>query len=77
MDIHDRDLLKNPDYVKAGATLSNIDMFDADFFGYTPRDARITDPQQRILLECAWEAFEDAGYNVENIEGLAVSRQLN
>jgi amino acid adenylation domain-containing protein len=71
MDIHDRDLLKNPDYVKAGATLSNIDMFDADFFGYTPRDARITDPQQRILLECAWEAFEDAGYNVENIEGLA------
>jgi len=55
-------ILERPDYVKAGSVLSDIDQFDAGFFGFTPREAQTTDPQQRIFLECAWEALEDAGY---------------
>lgn len=56
-------LLADPDYVKAGVSLEGIDLFDAEFFGYTPRDAEQIDPQQRIFLECAWEALEHAGYD--------------
>ncbi len=61
--------LNNPDYVKAGAVLEDIERFDAAFFGYNPKEAAVTDPQQRILLECAWEAFERAGYNPEIYPG--------
>ena len=52
----------NPNYVKAGSILSDIAGFDADFFAYSPSEAAMLDPQQRILLECAWEALEAAGY---------------
>ncbi len=48
-------------YTKAGGFLDRIDMFDADFFGITPREAKQIDPQHRLLLELAWEAFESAG----------------
>ncbi|MEM7134163.1 MAG: amino acid adenylation domain-containing protein [Chloroflexota bacterium] len=61
--------LNNPNYVKAGAILDDIESFDATFFGYSPKEVAITDPQQRILLECAWEAFERAGYNPETYPG--------
>lgn len=54
--------LKQPSYVKAGSVLSNIELFDADFFDFSPREAEITDPQHRIFLECAWESLENAGY---------------
>ncbi|MEH1851361.1 MAG: beta-ketoacyl synthase N-terminal-like domain-containing protein [Nostoc sp.] len=54
--------LSNPQYVKAGGTLSDIEMFDAPFFDFSPKEAEIIDPQHRILLECAWEALETAGY---------------
>lgn len=54
--------LQDPDYVTAGATLDDIDCFDAAFFGYSPKEATLMDPQQRVLLECAWEALERAGY---------------
>src|SRR5580698_9165085 len=57
------DLLTNPNYVKKGTVLEKADLFDAGFFGYSPREAEIIDPQQRIFLECAWEALEDAGYD--------------
>src|SRR2546430_9980690 len=57
----DPDLLRNPSYVKAGGVLEDIDLFDASFFGYSPREAEIMDPQHRFLLECSWEALEDAG----------------
>ncbi|MDC0708571.1 beta-ketoacyl synthase N-terminal-like domain-containing protein [Stigmatella sp. ncwal1] len=44
-----------------GGFLGTIDQFDAPFFGIAPRDARSMDPQQRLVLECVWEAFERAG----------------
>ncbi|MEO8231841.1 MAG: aminotransferase class III-fold pyridoxal phosphate-dependent enzyme [Ignavibacteriota bacterium] len=56
-------------FIKARGILENVDKFDAEFFGYNPREAAIMDPQHRIFLECAWEALEDAGYNSENYEG--------
>ncbi|NER93847.1 MAG: SDR family NAD(P)-dependent oxidoreductase, partial [Symploca sp. SIO1B1] len=63
------DLLNNPNYVKASGLLSDIDLFDADFFNYSPREARDIDPQQRLFLECAWEAIESSGYNPQTYEG--------
>lgn len=61
--------IRGAGYVKARAILSDIEMFDADFFGFTPREAELTDPQQRLFLECAWEALEDAGYDARRFEG--------
>jgi malonyl CoA-acyl carrier protein transacylase len=63
------DWLNNPNYVKAGGVLDGIEYFDANFFGYSPKEAEILDPQQRIFLECAWEALEDAGYNPQSYPG--------
>ncbi|MBA2679997.1 MAG: SDR family oxidoreductase, partial [Ktedonobacteraceae bacterium] len=62
--------LANPDYVKARPVLEQTDQFDANFFGYSPREAELTDPQHRLFLECAWEAMEYAGYNSQTYEGL-------
>ncbi len=61
--------LADPAYVKACACLDGIEMFDAAFFGWSPRDAAIVDPQHRLFLECAWEAFERAGYVGEGVTG--------
>jgi acyl transferase domain-containing protein len=55
-------LLADPNYVKRGTVLQGADLFDASFFGFNPREAEVMDPQQRIFLECAWEALESAGY---------------
>jgi len=52
----------DPDYVKVAAALDGVDLFDANFFGYTPLEATTMDPQQRLLLETAWQALEHAGY---------------
>ena len=61
--------LHDPNYVKAGGFLENSEFFDAAFFGFTPREAELIDPQQRVFLECAWEALEDAGCNNETTIG--------
>ncbi|MFZ0677279.1 SDR family NAD(P)-dependent oxidoreductase [Candidatus Binatus sp.] len=61
--------LANPDYVRSSAILDDIDRFDASFFGLSPRDAAIMDPQHRLFLECAWEALENAGWSVDGFAG--------
>ncbi|MBW4611876.1 MAG: SDR family NAD(P)-dependent oxidoreductase [Desmonostoc vinosum HA7617-LM4] len=61
-------LLNDSNYVKSGTVLENIDLFDAAFFGFNPKEAELTDPQHRIFLECAWEALEDAGYDSNKSE---------
>ena len=63
------DELAAPDYVKAAAILDDVEMFDASFFGFSPKDASIMDPQHRHFLECAWEALEHAGHTQENFSG--------
>jgi acyl transferase domain-containing protein/acyl carrier protein len=63
-------LLTDPNYVRAAAALDDVELFDASFFDMTPREAEITDPQHRLLLECAWEAIENAGYDPGRYEGL-------
>lgn len=50
------------DFVPASGPLAGADRFDAAFFGYSPAEAEILDPQQRVFLECAWHALETAGY---------------
>jgi acyl transferase domain-containing protein/NADP-dependent 3-hydroxy acid dehydrogenase YdfG len=56
-------------YVRANGVLDDIELFDAEFFDFTPREAEITDPQHRVLLECAWECLEDAGYDPDRFDG--------
>lgn len=62
--------VKNPNYVKAGGILEDIENFDAPFFGFTPKEAEMTDPQHRFFLECCWEALEHAGYYADKYPGL-------
>ncbi|HEX5433759.1 MAG TPA: beta-ketoacyl synthase N-terminal-like domain-containing protein [Candidatus Angelobacter sp.] len=59
------ELLCHPSYVKARGVLDDADLFDAGFWGYSPREAELTDPQIRLFLESAWEALESAGWDPE------------
>ncbi len=64
-------LIDNPNYVKTkGGVLEDYDLFDAPFFGHTPKEAEIMDPQIRCFYECVWEALENAGCNPETYDGL-------
>ncbi len=65
----DPKLLSQPNYVKANGLLENVDLFDANFFGFTAKEAETVDPQHRLFLECAWEALENAGYDPETYQG--------
>lgn len=62
-------VLQNPLYVKANYILDSIDLFDAAFFGFSPRLAAGTDPQRRLFLECVRDAIEAAGYDAERYDG--------
>jgi amino acid adenylation domain-containing protein len=60
-----------PDYIKStGGIIEGVEYFDADFFGYTPTEAELLDPQLRLFHECSWEALEDAGYVPGTYNGL-------
>ena len=62
-------LVANRNYVKAAPILRDVEMFDASFFGYSPKDAALMDPQHRLFLEVCWEAFENAGYEPSGYPG--------
>ena len=57
----DPSLLANENYVRAAGSIGDVTEFDAGFFDFTKKEAEITDPQQRLFLECVWQALEDAG----------------
>ncbi|HKE58549.1 MAG TPA: type I polyketide synthase, partial [Pyrinomonadaceae bacterium] len=61
--------LNAPSFVKAKPILKDIDLFDASFFGMSPREAEVIDPQHRLYLENVWEALENAGYDPESYSG--------
>jgi amino acid adenylation domain-containing protein len=63
------DLRSDPRYVRRRGVLADADLFDAAFFGITPKEAALTDPQQRVLFEVTWEALESAGYVPEKYAG--------
>jgi amino acid adenylation domain-containing protein len=65
-------LEKKGNYVKASGHLEGKEMFDAAFFGYTPAEARVMEPQVRLFHECAWKALEDAGYAPDNREIIGI-----
>jgi acyl transferase domain-containing protein len=60
----------DPTYVRARGILIDADFFDAAFFGVYPKEAELMDPQGRVMLECAWQALEDAGYDPETYAGV-------
>ncbi|MEM1159737.1 MAG: SDR family NAD(P)-dependent oxidoreductase [Pseudomonadota bacterium] len=62
-------LLERPDYVRAAAPLDGFEHFDAEFFGLSPKEAAIMDPQHRQFLEVAWEALEHAGHPPSKTKG--------
>ncbi len=61
--------LRRPNYVPSAAVLDGFKDFDADFFGFSPKEAAILDPQHRHFLEVAWEALENAGHPPERFKG--------
>jgi phthiocerol/phenolphthiocerol synthesis type-I polyketide synthase E len=62
-------LLANPNYVRYGAPVADIDLFDAGVFGFSRREAETMDPQHRLFLECSWETIEAAGYVPTEVPG--------
>ncbi|WP_372009383.1 beta-ketoacyl synthase N-terminal-like domain-containing protein [Paenibacillus chitinolyticus] len=62
-------VFNHPQYVKAKGVLEDPELFDAEFFGMSPRETELTDPQQRLFLECGYEALEDAAYVPDTYAG--------
>lgn len=69
-DSFDEATRADPDFVPARPVIDDIDLFDADYFNIPPREAALTDPQQRLFLEICVEALEDAGHDPLRYEGL-------
>ncbi|TMM49316.1 type I polyketide synthase [Sulfitobacter sabulilitoris] len=63
------EVMRRKTYVPAAAVLEGYDTFDPEFFGFSPKDAAILDPQHRKFLEVSWEAMEHAGHPPESIPG--------
>lgn len=64
--------IQQPDYVPHAALLDDYDQFDAEFFGLSPKDAAIMDPQHRKFLECSWHALENSGHQPETLGTVGV-----
>jgi amino acid adenylation domain-containing protein len=62
-------LRHDPDYIRARGLIEGADLFDAAFFGINPLEAKVMDPQQRVFLELAQQALENAGYDPERCKG--------
>ncbi|WP_329792206.1 type I polyketide synthase [Lentzea sp. DG1S-22] len=65
-----QELVDDPAFVAASGLLSDVDRFDAGFFGFSRPDAEVADPQHRLFLECSWHALEDAGIDPSRFDGL-------
>lgn len=63
------EMLRKASYVRAAGPLPGMEMFDGEFFGFSPKESAIMDPQHRHFLECAWEALENAGHPPERFAG--------
>jgi len=63
-------LRNDPDYIRARGIIDGADLFDAAFFGISPLEANVMDPQQRVFLELAQQALENAGYDPDRYKGL-------
>ncbi|MBM4254542.1 MAG: acyltransferase domain-containing protein [Deltaproteobacteria bacterium] len=61
--------IRQPNFIPAKGIMADVEQFDASFFGIAPREAEIMDPQHRLLMECAWEVMEHAGYDSESYAG--------
>ncbi|MEQ1873207.1 MAG: SDR family NAD(P)-dependent oxidoreductase [Ilumatobacteraceae bacterium] len=64
-----RDAMQRRGYVRRAATLDRMEWFDAEFFGFSPKDAAIMDPQHRQFLAACWEALEDAAHPASTFDG--------
>lgn len=65
----DRETIRHPRLIATKGHLEGADQFDAAFFGIAPREAELMDPQHRLMMECAWQAMEHAGYDAETVDG--------
>ncbi len=65
----DEATLDDPSYIPAAAVLDDIELFDARLFGFSAREAALLDPQQRLFLQIAWQAFETAGVDPMRFPG--------
>src|SRR5262245_6276924 len=63
------EFFRDPRYVRRSAVLDDEALFDASFFGFSPREAEMTDPNHRFFLEAAYHALENAGYLGEQYRG--------
>ena len=66
----DEETRNDPNYVPCRGIVDDADKFDASFFGIGPQEAKVMDPQQRVFLELAWAALEEAGYDPSRFSGM-------
>ena len=59
----------DPNKIKWGGFIEDVDKFDAQFFSISPREAALMDPQHRLFLSCVWKTIEDAGYKATELSG--------
>ena len=66
----DPETFRNPNYVRSRPVLNDIRSWYAGFFGSSPREATLADPQQKLFAECVWEVLEAAGYATQEGRGV-------